>query len=181
MEQARERVGDIPGLCTTQSHCRPLSMVWPSRVWHRVKCSDVDASWSVYHQSCSACLTDSNLLNICRFVLREAGGVSMYYEPHCDAQASALQRLDPVDIIVTPAVNQMLISFPLVSFCEAACFTAWCGGTLLCTVAPDTGCGCSDTASQPCYATARRPERFCCCGSGEAVTASRSWGSPFSL
>eukprot|EP00891_Asterochloris_glomerata_P002268 jgi/Astpho2/2268/Aster-x0102 len=48
------------------------------------------------------------------FVLREAGGVSMYYEPHCDAQASALQRLDPVDIIVTPAVSQMLISFPLV-------------------------------------------------------------------
>ena len=59
----------------------------------------------------------------------------MYYEPHCDAQASALQRLDPVDIIVTPAVNQMLISFPLVSFCEGGCLTAGCGSVLLCTVA----------------------------------------------
>ena len=59
----------------------------------------------------------------------------MYYEPHCDAQASALQRLDPVDIIVTPAVNQMLVSFPLVSSCEAGGLTAGCEGALLCTVA----------------------------------------------
>ena len=52
----------------------------------------------------------------------------MYYEPHCDAQASALQRLDPVDIIVTPAVSQMLVSFPLVSTFEAGCLTAGCEG-----------------------------------------------------
>ena len=97
----------------------------------------------------------------------------MYYEPHCDAQASALQRLDPVDIIVTPAVNQMLISFPLVSFCEAGRLTAGCQDALLCMAAPVSGCCMSGTASNACCATARQAERFCCGGTGEALTASR--------
>ncbi len=52
-------------------------------------------------------------------VIREAtaGGVSLYYEPHCDFGAgSVAAELAPgdVDIVVTPVVNQELAAYPLV-------------------------------------------------------------------
>lgn len=51
------------------------------------------------------------------FVFTEAcdGGVSLYYEPHCDYDAQSLQGIEAVDIVITPGVNQELLSFPLVS------------------------------------------------------------------
>lgn len=42
------------------------------------------------------------------------GGVSLYYEPHCDYDVQSLQGTDSVDIVITPGVNQELLSFPLV-------------------------------------------------------------------
>jgi len=51
------------------------------------------------------------------FVFSEAvkGGVSLYYEPHCDYDVQSLQGVDSVDVVITPGINQELLSFPLVS------------------------------------------------------------------
>ena len=51
------------------------------------------------------------------FVFTETadGGVSLYYEPHCDYDVQSLQGVESVDIVITPGVNQELLSFPLVS------------------------------------------------------------------
>ena len=43
-----------------------------------------------------------------------AGGITLYYEPHCDYDADSLQGVDSVDIVITPGVNQELLNFPLV-------------------------------------------------------------------
>ena len=63
------------------------------------------------------------------------GGVSLYYEPHCDYDVQSLQGTDSVDIVITPGVNQELLSFPLVCLfsprsrpveglpCHAACLS----------------------------------------------------------
>jgi hypothetical protein len=50
------------------------------------------------------------------FLFREAGagGASLYYEPHCDCDEASLAGLGPVDMVITPVVNQELLSFPLV-------------------------------------------------------------------
>ena len=59
------------------------------------------------------------------FVFSETvkGGVSLYYEPHCDYDAESLRGIDSVDIVITPGVNQELLSFPLVS-CSPHCSEA---------------------------------------------------------
>ncbi len=44
------------------------------------------------------------------------GGVSLYYEPHCDYDAESLRGIGSVDIVITPGVNQELLNFPLVRF-----------------------------------------------------------------
>ena len=44
-----------------------------------------------------------------------AGGITLYYEPHCDYDADSLQGVDSVDIVITPGVNQELLNFPLVT------------------------------------------------------------------
>ncbi|CAL8463808.1 g3342 [Coccomyxa elongata] len=41
-------------------------------------------------------------------------GISLYYEPHCDYEESSLAGIDSADIIITPCVNQELLSYPLV-------------------------------------------------------------------
>lgn len=53
------------------------------------------------------------------FVFSETveGGVSLYYEPHCDYDAESLRGIDSVDIVITPGVNQELLNFPLVTCC----------------------------------------------------------------
>ena len=48
------------------------------------------------------------------FLFSEAGGISLYYEPHCDYEESSLAGIDTVDMVITPVVNQELLSFPLV-------------------------------------------------------------------
>ena len=45
------------------------------------------------------------------------GGISLYYEPHCDYDVESLKGVDSVDVVITPGVNQELLSFPLVSTC----------------------------------------------------------------
>ena len=53
------------------------------------------------------------------FVFSETveGGVSLYYEPHCDYDAESLRGIDSVDIVITPGINQELLNFPLVTCC----------------------------------------------------------------
>ena len=52
------------------------------------------------------------------YLLREAteGGVSLFYEPHCDYSGESVQRNvpGPVDVLVAPILNQNLIAYPLV-------------------------------------------------------------------
>ena len=48
------------------------------------------------------------------FLFSEAGGISLYYEPHCDYDESSLAGIASVDMVITPVVNQELLSFPLV-------------------------------------------------------------------
>ncbi len=42
-------------------------------------------------------------------------GIRLYYEPHCDYEESSLAGIDSADIVITPCVNQELLSYPLVS------------------------------------------------------------------
>lgn len=48
------------------------------------------------------------------FLFSEAGGITLYYEPHCDYDESSLAGIASVDMVITPVVNQELLSFPLV-------------------------------------------------------------------
>ena len=52
------------------------------------------------------------------YLLREtvSGGVSLFYEPHCDYSGDSVQRVvpGPVDVLVAPVLNQDLIAYPLV-------------------------------------------------------------------
>ena len=54
------------------------------------------------------------------YLLRETntGGVSLFYEPHCDYSGESVQRNvpGPVDVLVAPILNQNLIAYPLVRF-----------------------------------------------------------------
>ncbi len=54
------------------------------------------------------------------YLLREtvSGGVSLFYEPHCDYSGDSVQRVvpGPVDVLVAPVLNQDLIAYPLVRF-----------------------------------------------------------------
>lgn len=43
------------------------------------------------------------------------GGMSLYYEPHCDYDESSLAGIQSVDVVITPTVNQELMSYPLVN------------------------------------------------------------------
>eukprot|EP01024_Parvocaulis_polyphysoides_P043398 TRINITY_DN39696_c0_g1_i1.p1 TRINITY_DN39696_c0_g1~~TRINITY_DN39696_c0_g1_i1.p1 ORF type:complete len:349 (-),score=22.60 TRINITY_DN39696_c0_g1_i1:379-1347(-) len=49
-------------------------------------------------------------------VIREnvEGGVSVYFEPHCDFEPESVRKVSPVDIVITPVVSQYLGSYPLV-------------------------------------------------------------------
>ena len=47
-------------------------------------------------------------------VLREAGGASLYYEPHADFVPASVSRAGPVDIVVSPPSSQILLGYPLV-------------------------------------------------------------------
>ncbi|KAK9826181.1 hypothetical protein WJX81_004928 [Elliptochloris bilobata] len=42
------------------------------------------------------------------------GGISLYYEPHCDYDEGSLAGIERVDIVISPCVNQNLSAFPLV-------------------------------------------------------------------
>ena len=53
-----------------------------------------------------------------------AGGITLYYEPHCDYDADSLQGVDSVDIVITPGVNQELLSFPLVTYISPSTYSA---------------------------------------------------------
>ncbi len=57
------------------------------------------------------------------FVFTEnvTGGVSLYYEPHCDCGEGTLAGIGPVDMVITPVVNQELLSFPLVRSLLESC------------------------------------------------------------
>lgn len=51
------------------------------------------------------------------FVLREAceGGLSLYYEPHCDYLEESVASVGPVDVVVSPPTSQVLAGvYPLV-------------------------------------------------------------------
>ena len=52
------------------------------------------------------------------YLLRETvtGGVSLFYEPHCDYGGESVRRAvpGPVDVMVAPVLNQDLIAYPLV-------------------------------------------------------------------
>uniref|UniRef100_A0A061RPC4 Zn-dependent hydrolase of the beta-lactamase fold protein n=1 Tax=Tetraselmis sp. GSL018 TaxID=582737 RepID=A0A061RPC4_9CHLO len=50
------------------------------------------------------------------FVIRErvSGGISVYYEPHCDFSAASVRRLSPVDVVISPVTTVELAGFPLV-------------------------------------------------------------------
>jgi Beta-lactamase superfamily domain len=48
------------------------------------------------------------------FVFAEPHGVRLYYEPHCDFEEGSVQASAPVDVVITPVVNQNLFSYPLV-------------------------------------------------------------------
>jgi len=45
---------------------------------------------------------------------RLSGGVSVYYEPHCDYLDSSVRALGPVDLVVSPVTSVDLAGFPLV-------------------------------------------------------------------
>ena len=58
-------------------------------------------------------------------VLRDSrGGITLYYEPHCDYDVNSLQGVDSVDIVITPGVNQELLSFPLVTYISPSTYSA---------------------------------------------------------
>lgn len=43
------------------------------------------------------------------------GGISLYYEPHCDHQMDSFADIDSVDAVITPASDQIIAgSYPLV-------------------------------------------------------------------
>ena len=54
------------------------------------------------------------------YLLREncPGGMSVFYEPHCDYNLDSVQKhvKGAVDVVVAPIMNQNLISYPLVRF-----------------------------------------------------------------
>jgi len=43
-----------------------------------------------------------------------SGGISVYYEPHCDFSAASVRRLSPVDVVISPVTTVELAGFPLV-------------------------------------------------------------------
>lgn len=51
------------------------------------------------------------------FTEQVEGGMSLYYEPHCDYDESSLAGIASVDVVITPTVNQELMSYPLVRPC----------------------------------------------------------------
>mmetsp|Transcript_6204 Transcript_6204/g.15978 ORF Transcript_6204/g.15978 Transcript_6204/m.15978 type:complete len:345 (+) Transcript_6204:138-1172(+) len=50
------------------------------------------------------------------FVVRETvpGGISLYYEPHCDYDFFDIRRIGTVDVVVSPVVSVDVAGFPLV-------------------------------------------------------------------
>ena len=50
------------------------------------------------------------------FVIREKGenGISLYYEPHCDFEASSVRKVGTVDVVVSPPNTQSLLGYDLV-------------------------------------------------------------------
>ena len=49
------------------------------------------------------------------FVIREKdGGVSLYYEPHCDFDAASVREVGTVDLVVSPPNTQSLLGYDLV-------------------------------------------------------------------
>ncbi len=43
------------------------------------------------------------------------GGVSLYYEPHCDYVAESVRSVGRVDVVVSPPSTQSLLGYDLVS------------------------------------------------------------------
>jgi hypothetical protein len=56
------------------------------------------------------------------FTEQADGGVTLYYEPHCDYDESSLDGIGAVDVVITPAVNQELMNYPLVTLCPSVQF-----------------------------------------------------------
>lgn len=48
-------------------------------------------------------------------VVQNGTGLRLYYEPHCDFEASSVADCAPVDVVVTPPASQVLLGYPLVS------------------------------------------------------------------
>ena len=50
------------------------------------------------------------------FVITEnvPGGISCYYEPHCDFDAQSVAGVGRVDIVISPPSSQLLLGYPLV-------------------------------------------------------------------
>ena len=53
-----------------------------------------------------------------------AGGITLYYEPHCDYDVNSLQGVDSVDIVITPGRQPRAPEFPAGDLISPSTYTA---------------------------------------------------------